>query len=126
MNISTIEGGKLHNILNSEQCIERNWNSHPKFEGVYLKHLITGAQTNNLFSSHIVKILPHCILDTHAHEGKTELHEVYEGNGTCIIGSNEFTCNPGDNSIIPSGTEHKVIASETGMLILAKFFPALL
>jgi len=49
-----------------------------------------------------------------------------EGNGQCFIEGREFIYSPGDCAIIPSGTVHKVVASEEGLILFAKFTPALL
>lgn len=126
MKTENFEKGNLYGLGITTTTTERNWNPHPKFKGVFLKHLITGSQTNNQFSSHIVKINPHCILDEHIHEGKTELHEIINGGALCYIGDKKFQYKPGDCAIIPQDTVHKVIAFDDGLMLLAKFFPALL
>jgi quercetin dioxygenase-like cupin family protein len=122
---SKFENGNTHLLTNSISNVDKSWNPHPKFQGVYLKNLITGDQTNNRFSSLIVRIDPGCVLDTHIHEGRTELHEVMEGSGTCFLGGNEIHYLPGDCAVIPDDTVHKVIAGSDGMIIHAKFVPAL-
>jgi mannose-6-phosphate isomerase-like protein (cupin superfamily) len=122
---SKFENGNTHLLTNSISNIDKSWNPHTKFQGVYLKNLITGDQTNNRFSSLIVRIDPGCALDTHVHEGRTELHEVMEGSGICFLGGNEIHYLPGDCAVIPDDTMHKVIAGSDGMIIHAKFVPAL-
>jgi quercetin dioxygenase-like cupin family protein len=77
--IKNIENGRLYTINTTEDNNNKQWNAHPAFKGVYLKHLITGTETNGQFSAHIVKVEPGCILDTHIHAGKTEIHEVIVG-----------------------------------------------
>jgi len=124
--IEAFENGKLYNLLDYHKQKARDWNPHPKFKGVYLKHLITGSLTNQVFSSHIVRIDPDCTLDEHIHEGKMELHEVMRGSGVCILEEKEFDYSPGDCTIIPADKKHKVIASGDGLILLAKFMPALL
>jgi quercetin dioxygenase-like cupin family protein len=124
---STILGnGNLNLLTASILNSEKQWNPHPKFHGVYLKHLITGEHTANRFSSHIVRIDPFCILDEHIHEGITELHEVMEGTGSCILNGAEIYYSPGDCTVIPDDTPHKVTAGKNGLIISAKFIPALL
>jgi quercetin dioxygenase-like cupin family protein len=117
--------GNLYLLTNSEVNETKPWNVHPKFHGVYLKNIIMGNQTDGAFSAHLVKIENGCSIGEHIHEGKTELHEIIEGSGICIIGSNEVTYHPGDCALIPHDMRHKVIAGENGLFLLAKFFPAL-
>jgi len=124
--VSNFEKGNTHLPAETVSNSEKQWNPHPKFPGVCLKHLITGEQTNNRFSSHIVRIDPGCILDEHIHEGKTELHEIIEGSGVCMLNGAEIQYLPGDCAVIPDDTKHKVTAGENGLIIFAKFIPALL
>ncbi|MCP4109701.1 MAG: cupin domain-containing protein [Desulfobacteraceae bacterium] len=102
------------------------WNEHPKFKGVFLKHLIKGADTDGQLSCHIVKVDPGCMLDEHIHEGEWELHEVIEGHGNGIMNSREIPYHPGRMTVIPKSAKHKVVAGSDGLTLLAKFFPALL
>lgn len=101
------------------------WNPHPSFKGVYLKHLIIGNDTENKLSCHIVKIEPNCILDTHLHDGKIEIHEVVGGSGTMYLDGKEISYSVGRICVIPANTLHKVVASEDGLYLFAKFTPAL-
>jgi quercetin dioxygenase-like cupin family protein len=124
--ISNFEKGNTHLLAASISNVEKQWNPHPKFKGVYLKHIITGGQTDNRFSSHIVKIDPNCILDEHIHDGKTELHEVIEGKAICYLNGTRVIYSPGDCTVIPDNIKHKVEAGENGLILYAKFVPALL
>ena len=63
---------------------ELDWNRHPTFTGVVLKHLICGADTEGQFSAHIVHIKAGCAIGEHTHPGKWEMHEVISGNGHCL------------------------------------------
>lgn len=101
------------------------WNPHPTYKGVYLKHLVSGEDTNNQLSCHIVKIEPNCMLDTHVHDGKIEIHEVVGGNGTFYLGDKEIDYSIGKISVIPANTPHKVVAGKDGLYLFAKFTPAL-
>ena len=102
------------------------WNPHASFKGVYLKHLITGKETDNRLSCHIVKIEPGCVLDTHVHDGKIEIHEVVAGSGKMYLDGREIAYSQGKICIIPANMPHKVVAGKEGMYILAKFTPSLL
>jgi quercetin dioxygenase-like cupin family protein len=104
---------------------ELSWNPHPSFKGVYLKHLVSGKNTGNQISCHIVKIEPGCMLDTHVHDGKAELHEVVAGSGTMYLDGKEIAYFKGQVTFIPSNTRHKVVAGKEGMYLCAKFVPAL-
>ncbi len=124
--IRNFEKGKTHSPGITESNSEKKWNPHPTFRGVFLKHIILGKQTANRFSSHIVRIEPNGILEEHIHEGKTELHEVLEGNGICMVNGEKLDYEPGYCAVIPDNVRHKVIASKDGLVLLAKFMPALL
>ena len=102
------------------------WHEHPTFKGVCLKHLIRGQDTDGTLSCHLVRIDPNAILEEHIHENQWELHEVIAGEGTFILGTRETTYAPGHMSVIQKGLEHKVIAGKNGLVLLAKFCPALL
>jgi quercetin dioxygenase-like cupin family protein len=125
--ISTnIANGTIHYSNRLENMSEVEWVRHPKFKGVYLKHMIKGADTSGLFSSHLVKIEPNCCLETHRHENQLELHEVIEGNGLCRLIEKTFNYHLGKMAVILKGAKHMVQAGENGLILLAKFFPALL
>lgn len=101
------------------------WNPHAKYKGVSLKHLILGADTNNQLSFHIVRIEPDCMLDTHLHDGKIEIHEVVAGDGTFYLAGKEIDYSVGRISVIPANSPHKVVAGKDGLYLFAKFTPAL-
>lgn len=108
----------------SAEAIE--WTKHASFEGVYLKHLVRGENTNGQLSCHMVRIDPGCALETHVHAAQWELHEVIEGTGTCNLNGSTVLYGVGQMAVIPSGTPHAVKAGESGLILLAKFFPALI
>ena len=91
------------------------WNPHPTFKGVYLRHLITGEESDGKLSCHIVKIDPGCVLDTHIHDGKIELHEVVDGSGMMYLDKQEFSYSTGRICLIPANTQHKVVAGKDGV-----------
>jgi len=102
------------------------WVQHPRFQGVLMRHLVTGAETGGMLSCHMVRMNPDAVLAEHVHEGQWELHEVVEGEGRFFLGACETAYSPGCLGIIPKGTVHKVVAGKNGMVLLAKFFPALM
>lgn len=122
---SSFNAGNLYLLAKNEKNEAKPWNAHPKFRGVYLKNIITGNQTEGVFSTHLVKVENGCSIGEHIHENNTELHEILKGTGTCMIGSIEVSYSPGDCAVIPQGTLHEVVAGENGLFLFAKFFPAL-
>lgn len=109
-----------------ERAEEKPWNAHPGFKGVALRHLITGKETDGTFSSHVVRVEPGCCLDSHVHEGQWELHEIMQGTAVAQVGTKELKYTVGSCAVIPKGVSHKVQAGEDGLMILAKFVPALI
>lgn len=101
------------------------WTKHPSYPGVELKHILTGKDTNNQFSFHLVRIAPNKEIGLHIHNPQLETHEIIGGSGTCL--NNQTTLNyfPGIISIFSANTEHKVMAGPDGLYLFAKFFPAL-
>jgi len=123
---SVMLNGVVIYLDREETIADLPWNAHAKFRNVHLKHLVKGADTKGLFSCHLVKMEPHAILEDHIHENNIELHEVIEGNGTFTLETKEAVYHPGSVGLIPQGKKHSVMAGENGLLLMAKFFPALL
>ncbi|KAB1439135.1 cupin domain-containing protein [Pseudodesulfovibrio senegalensis] len=101
------------------------WNPHPAFTGVSLKATLCGADTNNAFSAHLVRIDPGCVIGMHTHETQCELHEVAEGSGQCVLAGEVLDYAPGVSAVMPVGAAHEVRAGKNGLKILAKFVPPL-
>lgn len=101
------------------------WVPHPKFAGVYLKHLVTGRDTGSRMSLHHVRIYPGSSIGDHAHPGQVEIHDVLSGEGTCTFAGKEIPYVPGVVGIMPAGTVHRIEAGDRGLLLLATFSPPL-
>ena len=101
------------------------WNKHPTFDGVELKHIVTSNETNGEFSYHLVRIAPNKSIFNHIHELQLETHEVISGEGVCINNQCEIPYSPGVISIMPKAIPHEVHAGNNGLLLFAKFIPAL-
>lgn len=101
------------------------WNPHPSFPGVFLKHLVSGQATDGQLSCHLVKVEPGKVLETHVHDQQWELHEVMGGQGKALLDERSVPYAPGTMAVIPRGVKHRVQAGEDGLLLCAKFFPAL-
>ena len=104
---------------------ELEWTKHATFEGVELKHIITGKATENQFSYHIVRIAPGMAIKNHVHESQLETHEVIAGSGKCINDGEELNYEVGVISIVPAKVPHEVVAGDEGLYLFAKFMPAL-
>lgn len=101
------------------------WNPHPKFEGVFLKHLVTGSDTGGRMSLHHVRVYPGCMIGDHTHAGQVEIHDVLSGEGTCTLAGKEIPYTPGVLGIMPADTVHRIVAGDKGLLLLATFAPPL-
>jgi quercetin dioxygenase-like cupin family protein len=123
----------MKTVLEGKVCVSSGaamveslpWNNHPKFMGVALKHLLTAADTDGKFSSHIVRVQAGCEIGEHIHPGKWELHEVLQGQGTCLIDGKVVEYEPGTSAAIPSDLPHSVRAHGEDLYLMAKFVPAL-
>jgi len=102
------------------------WSKHQAFEGVELKHLITSKETGGEFSYHLVKIAPSCKIGLHVHKEQLETHEVISGKGKCLNNGALIEYRTGIISIFPKNIQHEVMAEDEGLLLFAKFIPALL
>ena len=123
--VKIIDEGKIIYLGKEVNAKSLNWNAHPTLKGVFLKHLIIGEDTDNMFSCHLVKVEKGCEIDEHIHEKQWELHEIIDGIGKGILADKEVPYRLGVSLVIPKGVKHKVIASECDLYLLAKFVPAL-
>lgn len=121
----TPENGSIYYSSGRKEINSLPWTEHPKFKGVYLKHIIKGKESCGAFSSHFVKVNPEACIELHTHDNQMELHEVIQGDGLCILKGIKIKYSPGKMTIIHKGEEHMVKAGGKGLIILAKFFPAL-
>ncbi|MDO5147769.1 MAG: cupin domain-containing protein [Oscillospiraceae bacterium] len=113
-------------IPNAEKNFSQlEWNKHPTFEGVELKHIVTASDTCGAFSYHLVRIAPNMKIGNHVHKEQTETHEVISGSGICTNEGKEISYSTGIISIMKMDTPHEVIAGGEGLYLFAKFIPAL-
>lgn len=111
-------------IENSFGRHSSEWHPHPTNEGVFLKHLVTGSDTNNSVSCHLVKIAPNAMIKMHHHSAQLEIHEIIGGDGLCHYKEGVCSYSVGDINILHKNVDHEIIASDKGLYILAKFCPA--
>ena len=108
-----------------EEMAAAEWCAHPAFIGVSLKCIVSGGDTGQRFSTHLVRVEPQCALAEHRHDGRWELHEVLAGEGCCRLASEQLVYQPGRMAVIPQDTVHSVTAGDAGLTLMATFFPAL-
>lgn len=129
MSCIDITSSRGHDIIATEsgKIIAKDlpWNPHPKFTGVFLKHLMTGRDTGGRMSLHHVRVYPGCSIGDHAHPSQVEIHDVLEGEGTCVLAGTEIPYLPGVMGLMPADTVHRIEAGDRGLLLLATFSPPL-
>lgn len=123
--VNFFERGKLSLPGKTVDFEEIPWEPHAKFEGVELKHLVRACHTNGDFSFHLVRVAPGKKIGLHVHERQLETHEVMAGAGVCVNDWAELEYRPGTVSIFPRNVPHEVRAGDEGLILFAKFFPAL-
>ena len=101
------------------------WNDHPKFAGVRMRRLASGAETAGRFTTLLVAIDPNSRMLAHRHEAEVEQHVVLSGGGRLELDGRRRDYQPGSLAVIPQNAEHSVTAGEGCMVILALFSPAL-
>jgi|WetSurMetagenome_2_1015567.scaffolds.fasta_scaffold01114_13 quercetin dioxygenase-like cupin family protein len=103
----------------------QSWNPHPKFAGIFLRHLVTGSNTGGRMSLHHVRIDPGYAIGDHIHAGQVEIHDVLAGAGSCTLAGTKIIYNPGVVGVMPADQVHRVEAGDKGLLLLATFSPPL-
>jgi quercetin dioxygenase-like cupin family protein len=119
------ESGKLYINGKIIEIDSIPWTEHQTFKGVFSKILIKGEQTQDQLSCHLVRVNPGCEIGSHIHEGKTEIHEILRGSASSTVGIDNRIYEQGCVCFIPPDINHSVKANQEGLLLLAKFFPAL-
>ncbi|MCX4340375.1 MAG: cupin [Lachnospiraceae bacterium] len=119
------ENGSLRLPSSTVKFADIPWSKHPEFDGVELKHIVTAKETAGQFSYHLVRIAPNRKIGDHIHKTQLETHEVIAGSGVCINDGATISYDMGVISILPAGVPHEVTAGDDGLLLFAKFIPAL-
>lgn len=97
------------------------WNEHKDFPGVFLKNIVTGDETDGLFTCHLVRIEPNSKIGLHTHPASIELHEVVAGSGVCVTECGEIAYTAGSMAVLACNAPHEVRAGEDGLCLFAKF-----
>lgn len=95
----------MANYLFDSAAIE--WRPHPRFEGAFVKPLITSEMNSSLTLSR-VKLQPGGELPPHTHEASTETFYVLSGEAYCRVGEEEATLKAGHYGYAPPGVSHTV------------------
>lgn len=119
------DNGSLRLPKSTAEFADIAWAKHPAFDGVELKHIVSAKDTAGQFSYHLVRIAPGKSILNHIHETQLETHEVIAGSGVCINDGASIPYEPGVISMMPASIPHEVNAGADGLLLFAKFMPAL-
>jgi len=123
---TALNSGRIAGLNTETDAGALEWNPHPTFAGVAMKHLMTGKDTDGRFSTHLVRLEPGAKIGDHIHEKSWELHEVADGSGVCLLNGQCIEYQPGVAAVMPESVSHSVEAGEDGLCLLAKFVPALM
>ncbi len=108
------------------RAIEKPWYSHPAWNGVFLKDLVTAKETGGAFSYHLVRVSRNCEVADHDHESQWEWNVVLAGTGAFLVDGREIpVVRPGQTFVTPPRTHHTVSAGNVELSLLALFVPAL-
>ena len=102
------------------------WNPHPSFKGVFLKHLVKGDSSEGKFSCHLIRITDGFEIGEHVHDGKWEFINIVGGTGKGELAGQKFVCELGVSMVVPENVKHRIAADNGDVYLLAKFVPALL
>lgn len=123
--VTGIDGGKIVYLDKEFDVSKLDWNPHPSFTGVQLKHLVKGESTSGKFSCHLIRVTHGFEIGDHIHDGKWETHEVIGGVGKGYLAGKEIVYKLGTTVVVPENITHKVVADKGDLYLLAKFIPAL-
>lgn len=104
---------------------DRPWHAPPGSNGVFLKDLATGSETDGKFSYHLVRIAKGCAVASHDHDIPWEWNMILRGSGTIILGDREIPVAAGQSCATPPKIPHAVKAGDEDLLLVALFVPAL-
>lgn len=125
----TVRGLSEGNIVYTDKELkvkDLEWNPHPSFAGVFLKHLVKGDSSDGKFSCHLIRIKDGFEIGEHIHDGKWEFINIVGGEGKGEIAGKEIVCELGVSLVVPENVKHRIVADHGDVFLLAKFIPALL
>ncbi len=105
---------------------ERKFEEHPKFKGVRIAKLLTGAESENSISVSILKIAPGNEAPIHVHNKEGDSIYILSGNGTGSFAGEEKEVRAGDYIFVPHGIEHGIKnTSKEPLVLIATHSPPL-
>lgn len=124
--VKELSGGRIVYTDKELNVTELDWNPHPSFTGVFLKHLVKGDSSGGKFSCHLIRIKDGFEIGEHIHNDKWEFINIVGGVGKGEIAGKEIVCEPGVSMVVPENVKHRIEAGSGDVYLLAKFIPALL
>jgi quercetin dioxygenase-like cupin family protein len=106
------------------RVIDRNsvmWQPHPRFEGVFIKALLTPAD-NTLANVTMVSVPPDAVVGRHRHPTQVETVFLLEGTAVLTLDETNVQLHPGQIVAIPIGMEHALRNAGTTTVELLAFF----
>ena len=125
----TVRGLNEGNIVYTDKELkvkDLEWNPHPSFAGVFLKHLVKGDSSDGKFSCHLIRITDGFEIGEHIHDGKWEFINIVGGVGKGELAGRKFACELGVSLVVPENVKHRIVADAGDVYLLAKFIPALI
>ncbi|NLB00526.1 MAG: cupin domain-containing protein [Methanomicrobiales archaeon] len=117
-----IEDGNIFSLVHGARSLSV-WHSNPEWSGVLLADLASGADTKEVFSSHLVRVGRGHEVPDHLHESQWEWNIILAGHGTMLLDGKEIPFGPGDSFTTPPGVHHAVVAEREDIALLAVFSP---
>jgi quercetin dioxygenase-like cupin family protein len=125
----TVRGLSEGNIVYIDKELkvkDLEWNPHPSFAGVFLKHLVKGDSSDGKFSCHLIRIKDGFEIGEHIHNDKWEFINIVGGVGKGEIAGKAIVCELGVSLVVPENVKHRIVADDGDVYLLAKFIPALI
>ena len=95
---------------------------HPTQEGVFMKHLFDGADTDGRMNDLEVNIVPGYEIAPHKHDNASEFFYVISGSGEFLDDTVWNNVKKGDAFKAPQGMTHAVKNTGTETLVLLSIF----
>jgi quercetin dioxygenase-like cupin family protein len=118
--------GKVEYTEKELKVKDLEWNPHPSFAGVFLKHLVKGDSSDGKFSCHLIRIKDSFEIGEHIHDNKWEFINIIGGVGKGELAGKEIVCELGVSLVVPENVKHRIVADNGDVYLLAKFIPALI
>lgn len=101
------------------------WEQHPVYEGVEMKHLVRGMDTDNHNSKSLVRISKGSVIKTHNHPNNSESIKFISGNGTLVLKNKIIKMSPRSSVDLEKGANHEIRTFDEDVYLIASFMPAL-